>query len=254
MKEPSRPAERFDDGVKGAPGAFSTTHWSVVLKAGHDSSPDAAQALERLCRTYWYPLYVVVRRRGYSPEDAQDLTQEFFARFLEHKYVALADKSRGKFRTFLLRSLEHFLINEWNKATAVKRGGARQVIAWNEEDAENRYLLERADDAAPDKIFEKRWAMSLLNEVMGRLREEYSEPGRRQLFDSLKVSVWGEPTDTSYQEIGAKLGMAEGALKVAAHRLRQRYRELLRTEVARTVSSAAEVDEELRHLAAVLRS
>lgn len=237
-----------------SPRYFLTTHWTVVLQAGDDSSPDAAQALERLCQTYWYPLYVVVRRRGYSPEDAQDLTQEFFARFLEHKYMALADRSRGKFRTFLLRSLEHFLINEWNRTTAVKRGGTHQVLSWDEHEAERRYSLEPADKASPDKLFEKRWAMSLLNEVMGSLRKEYSVPGKRELFEGLKLSVWGEPTESTYQEIGAQLGMAEGAVKVAAHRLRQRYRELLRTEVARTVSSSAEVDDELRYLAAALRS
>jgi RNA polymerase sigma-70 factor (ECF subfamily) len=235
-------------------GAFSTTHWSVVLEAGGGNSAESAAALERLCQTYWYPLYVFVRRKGHSPDDAQDLTQEFFARLLEHKYIALADQSRGKFRTFLIRSLEHFLINEWAKGQAAKRGGRQQVISWDEEEIEKRYLAERADGEAPDKLFEKRWAMRLLGLVMTQLEQEFSEPDKRELFEALKNSIWGDTSAVSYQEIGTKLGMSEGAVKVAAHRLRQRYRELLRAEVACTVSGPAEVDEELKYLASVLRS
>ena len=224
------------------------------MEAGGPESPESVAALERLCQSYWYPLYVVVRRKGHSPHDAQDLTQEFFARFLERKYVALADQSRGKFRTFMLRSLEHFLINEWEKATAAKRGGERRSISWDAQDAESRYLLEPADVASPDKVFEKRWAMSLLDLVMSRLREEYSTPEKRQFFDAVKNSLWGESAAVPYAEIGARLGMAEGAVKVAAYRMRERYRELLRAEVGHTVSTSAEVDEELRYLAAALRS
>jgi RNA polymerase sigma-70 factor (ECF subfamily) len=234
--------------------AFVTTHWSVVLQAGADDSIASASALERLCQTYWYPLYVFVRRKGHSPHDAQDLTQEFFARFLEKKYVALADQGRGKFRTFLLRSLEHFLINEWQKGQAAKRGGTHRVISWDEDEVEQRYLAERANGEAPDKVFEKRWAMSVLEQVMVHLRQEFSEPDKQELFDSLKQSIWGETSTVSYETIGAKLRMTEGAVKIAAHRLRQRYRELLRAEVAQTVGSSAEVDEELKYLAAVLRS
>jgi len=199
-------------------------------------------------------VYAFVRRKGHSPEDAQDLTQEFFARFLEHKYVALADQSRGKFRTFLIRSLEHFLINEWQKARAGKRGGNHQVISWNEVEAENLYSLERVDGMTPDRIFEKRWATSLLDTVMKRLRAEFSTPEKRELFEALKQTVWGQSPEVSYKEMGAKLGMAEGAVKVAAHRLRLGYRDLLKQEVARTVSSPEEVEEELRYLAGVLRS
>ena len=233
-------------------GVFSTTHWSVVLEAG-GNSPESQTALERLCQLYWYPLYVFIRRKGHTPHDAQDLTQEFFARFLERKYIALADQSRGKFRTFLLRSLEHFLINEWTKGQAAKRGGATRMVSWDEQDAENRYLLEPSDAASPDKAYEKRYAMSLLERVMERLRAEFSED-KRQLFDELKATIWGEQTEASYEQIGAKMGMTEGAVKVAAHRLRQRYRELLREEVGYTVSSLSEVDEELKYLAAMLRS
>jgi RNA polymerase sigma-70 factor (ECF subfamily) len=234
-------------------GTFSTTHWSVVLEARKSDSPGAEAALERLCRTYWYPLYVFVRRKGHSPEDAQDLTQEFFARFLERKYFALAEQGRGKFRTFLLRSLEHFLINEWAKTQAAKRGGPNRTISWDETAAEERYAKESVDGEAPDAVYEKRWALSLLEQVMEQLRAEFAGP-RRELFDALKMSLWGEPAEDSYQAIGAKLGMAPGAVKVAAHRMRQRYRDLLRAEVALTVSTPAEVDEELRHLAAILRS
>jgi len=222
------------------------------MEAGHETAPGAAEALERLCKSYWYPLYVFVRRKGHSPEDAQDLTQEFFARFIEKKYVGLADQGRGKFRTFLLRSLEHFLINEWTKSRAAKRGGTTRTISWDEQEAEQRYLLELADATAPDKAYEKRWAMSLLEQVLAHLQEEFKSD-RADLFDALKKTVWGEATDASYQKIGAELGMGEGAVKVAAHRMRHRYRELLRAEVARTVASSAEVDEELRDLAAVLR-
>jgi RNA polymerase sigma-70 factor (ECF subfamily) len=241
-----------DEAAKQA--TFATTHWSVVLEAGQGDSTKAAEALERLCKTYWYPLYVFIRRKGHSPTDAQDLTQEFFARFLERKYIALADQSRGKFRTFVLRSLEHFLINEWSKATAAKRGGPHGTISWDAQDAESRYLMEPADSLSPDKVFEKRWAMALLDKVIAQLREEFAASGKGDLFEALKGSVWGEQTPLSYQEIGGKLGMAEGAVKVAVHRMRQRYRQLLRAEVAETVAESGKVDEELRELAAVLRS
>ena len=232
---------------------FFTTHWSVVLAAGNGVSPAAQAALERLCQTYWYPLYVFVRRKGHSADDAQDLTQEFFARFLEKRYVALADQTRGKFRSFLLRSLEHFLVNEWTKANAEKRGGTAPKISWDEAQAEGRYSHERMDGMAPDKLYEKQWAMSLLEKVIERLRVDLADEASG-LFEALKPTIWGEPTDSSYQEIASKVGMTEGAVKVAAHRMRQRYRELLRNEVAHTVATAAEVDEELRYLAAVLRS
>jgi RNA polymerase sigma-70 factor (ECF subfamily) len=233
---------------------FSTTHWSVVLEAGQKDAPGAEKALERLCQTYWYPLYVFIRRKGHPPHDAQDLTQEFFARFLEKNYVSLADQSRGKFRTFLLRSLEHFLINEWTKAQTAKRGGPHKTLSWDEQEAERRFSAEAVDGIPPDKAFEKRWAMSLLDEVMAQLGTEFSGTDKRRLYEALKGSVMGDQSTVSYQEIGASQGMAEGAVKVAAHRMRQRYRELLRAEVGRTVATSAEVDEELRYLAGVLRS
>jgi RNA polymerase sigma factor (sigma-70 family) len=247
------PDAQSDDRAHDRP-EFTTTHWSVVREAGQPGSPGATGALERLCQCYWYPLYAFVRRKGHSAHDAQDLTQEFFARFLERKYVALADQSRGKFRNFLIKSIEHFLINEWNKGRAAKRASLGQIISWDEQEAEKRYLLEPSGNATPEAIFEKRWAMSLLESALARLGEEFSAPGKRELFAALKFSVWGEQVESSYQEIAAKFGMGEGAVKGAVHRLRHRYRELLRAEVAETVATAAEVDEELRHLAVVLRS
>jgi RNA polymerase sigma-70 factor (ECF subfamily) len=234
-------------------GVFSTTHWSVVLEAGQGNSPGADHALEQLCQVYWYPIYAFVRRKGYSPEDAQDLTQDFFARLLEKKYLSLADQSRGKFRTFLLRSLENFLINEWTKARAAKRGGTHSIISWDEH-AEERYRIEPLDGEAPDKVFEKRWATTLVEQVMGRLRDDYSRSGKLELFEALKSKAWGDHDAESYKVLGAHLGMEEVAVKVAAHRIRERYRELLRSEVAQTVATPTEVDEELRYLVSVLRS
>jgi RNA polymerase sigma factor (sigma-70 family) len=235
-------------------GAFSTTHWSVVLEAGQEDSPEANEALERLCQSYWYPLYTFVRRQGYSPEDAQDLTQGFFARFLEHKYVALASRNRGKFRTFLLTSLRHFLVNEWEKARAEKRGGWQTMLTGGPQEAEDRYLAELDPGLAPDKIYEKRWAISLLETTLANLRQEFSAAGKGPVFEALKIHLWGGRDDQSYTELGAELGMTEGAVKVAVHRLRQRYRELLRAEIAHTVATPAEVDEELRYLVSVIRS
>jgi RNA polymerase sigma factor (sigma-70 family) len=247
-------SEEHLDLARDVAGSFTTTHWSVVARAGEGDSPAASLALERLCQSYWYPLYVFVRRQGHSYDDAQDLTQEFFARFLERKYVELADQSRGRFRTFLLRSMEHFLINEWTKGRAAKRGGSQKVISWDEREAETRYLAESSDQLSPDKIFEKRWATNLLERVLARLGGEFSAPEKRKLFDILKQSLGGENTTESYQTIGIQLGMTEGAVKVAVHRLRHRYRELLRAEVAETVATQAEVDEELRYLISVIRS
>jgi RNA polymerase sigma factor (sigma-70 family) len=248
------PATPQPEGNNGKNREFTTTHWSVVLEAGQKDSPGAVEALERLCRMYWYPLYVFIRRKGHSPHDAQDLTQEFFARFLEKQYIALADQSRGKFRTFLIRSLEHFLINEWIKGQAIKRPGAHHIICWEEAQAEQRYLAEGADGVPPDKMFIKRWAMSLLEQVMGNLRQEFCTTKEKAVFEALKASVWGEETAVPYEKIGAQLGMTEGAVKGAAYRMRHRYRELLRAEVAQTVATAAEVDDELRYLVAALRS
>ena len=233
-------------------GAFATTHWSVVLAAGYTSVPGAQEALETLCRTYWYPLYVYVRRQGQSPHDAQDLTQEFFARLLAKKHLRLADPDRGKFRAFLLKSLKHFLVNEWKKARTQKRGGGQCVIALDADVAESRYAAEPALALTLDQVYEKRWAVTLLETVLAGLRESYAASGRLPVFETLKGFIWGEQATLAYTAVAPQLGLTEGAVKVAVHRLRSRYRELLRAEIAKTVATPGEVDEELQHLIAVL--
>ena len=233
-------------------GEFCTTHWSVVLEAGRENSPEAAQALERLCGAYWYPLYAYVRRQGHGPDDAQDLVQEFFARLLERNYLRLADRERGRFRTFLLTSLKHFLINEWNKANRAKRGGGRQIISLDAEKIETRFLAEPADERSPDKAFERRWAKVLLDRVLDELQGEFAAAGRGQVFDELKSFLTGEENEGSYADIGGRARMTEGNLKVTVHRMRRRYRELLRAEIARTVEDPETIDEEIRQLAAAL--
>jgi RNA polymerase sigma factor (sigma-70 family) len=231
---------------------FATTHWSVVLAAGHSSVPGAQEALETLCRTYWYPLYVYVRGQGQSPHDAQDLTQEFFARLLEKKYLRLADPDRGKFRAFLLKSLKHFLVNEWEKARTQKRGGGQCAIPLDADIAESRYTAEPVQALTLDQVYEKRWAVTLIEAVLARLRENYEADGRLPVFETLKGFIWGDQSMLSYAEVAPQLGLTEGAVKVAVHRLRGRYRELLRAEIAKTVATPGEVDEELQHLIAVL--
>jgi RNA polymerase sigma factor (sigma-70 family) len=244
-----------DQSVTGGAAAreFNTTHWSVVLAAAETHSPAASAALERLCRDYWYPLYAHVRRQGRSHEDAQDLTQQFFVRLLERRDLGKAEQNRGRFRTFLLSALNNFLINEWEKATADKRGGGRPCSSLEEQQAEKRFALEPADADAPDTLFDKRWAAALLERSLAKLREEFAAAGRGRLFDSLKELVWGEKTGVSRAELGKQLGLSEGAVNVAAHRMRERYRELLRAEVAHTVATPAEIDAELRYLISVLR-
>ncbi len=233
---------------------FTTTHWSAVLLAGGDTSAEADRALEDLCRTYWYPLYAYVRRQGRSADDAQDLTQEFFARLLERKHLRLADPDRGRFRTFLLSSLKNFLINEWERARAAKRGGTSVTFSLDQQDADGRYLAEPADGLTPERIYEKRWAVTLLERVLASLREKYVAQDKALLFETLKPYVCGDAMADGYDEIAARLGMSAGAVRVAMHRLREAYRELLRAEVSRTVGTPADVDQELRHLAAALRS
>jgi RNA polymerase sigma-70 factor (ECF subfamily) len=231
---------------------FVTTRWSVVLSAGNQASPGSTNALESLCRVYWFPLYAYVRRCGYSPGDAQDLTQAFFARLLEKNWLADARRERGRFRSFLLASMKHFLANEWDKAQAQKRGGRAQVIPLQTDTAETRYLHEPADDDTPDKAFDRRWALAVLDRVLALLREEYVGSGRGELYEQLRTTLEGARTAAPYASIAARLGLTEGAVKVAVHRLRQRYREILREEIAQTVETAAQVEEELRHLFAAL--
>jgi RNA polymerase sigma factor (sigma-70 family) len=232
--------------------AFVTTHWSVVLSAGRSDSTHARDALERLCRAYWFPIYAFVRRQGHGPQDAQDLTQEFFARLLEKKYFAGVDRSKGRFRSFLLASLKHFLANEWDKARAQKRGGGQALIPIDVKTAESSCGFEPADNSTAEKIFERRWALTLLDQVLRRLREEHVRDGKEKLFEQLKSTLTETSRSVSYAEIANRLGASEGAVKVAVHRLRQRYRELLRAEIADTVATPGEIDDEIRNLFAAL--
>ncbi len=232
--------------------AFVTTRWSAVLSAGEQDSPEAARALEQLCRSYWFPLYAHVRRLGNQPADAEDLTQAFFAKLLEKDWLAAADRERGRFRTFLLSSLKHFLSNEWDKARAQKRGGHVTIVPLDAPAGETRLQHEPSTPAMPDREFDRRWALALLDTVLGRLEREHAENGKSRLFESLKVTIGGDRSGIHYAELGRALGMSEGSVRVAVHRLRQRYRELLRAEIAQTVSTEQEVDDELRYLFAAL--
>jgi DNA-directed RNA polymerase specialized sigma24 family protein len=231
---------------------FRTTHWSAVLAVGDGSSPEAMQALAELCRTYWYPLYAYVRRKGHEVADAQDLTQEFFARFLEKNYFGLADRRKGKFRSFLLASLEHFLAKEWNRAHRLKRGGGQTIIRWDHCDAEERYRLEPADEATPERIYERRWALTVLEQAMAALEAEYTAAGKKHLYEQLRVFISGEDDPAAYTDLAMGLQMSEGAVRVAAHRLRQRYAEAVRLELAKLVQKPEEIEAELRHLFAAL--
>jgi RNA polymerase sigma-70 factor (ECF subfamily) len=224
----------------------------VVLAAGQGSVPSAEAALEKLCRTYWFPLYAFARRQGNSPEDAQDLTQDFFARLLEKKYLAKADPERGKFRTFLLGSLKNFLVNEWKRAGRLKRGGGSEFLSIDTEAAEERYAAEAHSEFNPDAEYETRWAVTLIEQVLSALRQEFNASDKAKLFEELKGFIWGAKSTASYAEIAARLDLSEGNVKVAVHRLRQRFRELLRAEVAHTVSGPEDIDVELRHLIHVL--
>ncbi len=232
---------------------FATTHWSVVLAAGRGDSPQAQASLEKLCQTYWCPLYAYVRRRGYAEADAKDLTQAFFAWLLERDWLERADQQRGRFRSFLLSSFNGFLANEWNRARAQKRGGGR-VISLSFDPADPRCGWEPADNVTPEQAFEWRWAVTLLDEVMSRLREDYTRQDKADLFEQLKPCLLGERAAQPYAALASKLGMTEGSVKVAVHRLRQRYRQLLREEIANTVAQSEDIEEEMRHLFAVLAS
>ena len=232
--------------------AFVTTQWSAVLAAGRSDTACSQAALEQLCRVYWYPLYAYVRRRGQSPHDAQDLTQEFFARLLERNWLARADQTRGRFRTFLLTTLERFLANEWDKVRALKRGGGLPTLPLQFDSAETRYGAEPADTRSPEQAFERRWALTLLDEVLRRLEAEQRAEGKAGQFALLRQCLVGDRASLPYDQIAQATGLSEGAVKVAVHRLRLRYRELLRAEIANTVDSPDEVDAEMRHLFHVL--
>lgn len=231
---------------------FTTTHWSVVLAANEGGSGRAQAALSQLCRTYWYPLYAFVRRKGHGPHDAQDLTQGFFAQLLEKNYVAQADRERGRFRTFLLTALTHFLSDEWDRSQRLKRGGGQEIISLDAASAEERYRLEPADPLDAAKLFERRWVTVLFDRVLERLEEEFRDSGKGGLFDRLKGSLLAEETAPGYAQIAAELGHSEAAVKQTVHRMRRRYRELFREEIAQTVAGPDEVDAELRHIFSVV--
>jgi RNA polymerase sigma-70 factor (ECF subfamily) len=229
-------------------GFFPTTHWSVVLSSAPHESPQAAQALETLCRSYWYPLYACVRRQGHSPEDAQDLTQEFFARLLARDYIARADPHHGKFRSFLLTGLKRFLCDEWDKARRLKRGGGQAVISFDAQVAKDRYRLEPRDELTPERVFERTWAATLLERASARLQQEYANGRKGELYEHLIEFRLDAPEQPAYAVAAASLHLSESAVKSAIHRLRQRHHQLVREEIAQTVADPAELDDEIRHL------
>ncbi len=244
------PGDRDAGTPQSAAAEFTTTHWSVVLAAGQSSSPAAQAALEQLCRRYWYPLYAYVRRRGYSPEDAQDLTQSFFERLLERDLLANLRPAGARFRSFLLHALKNHLASEWTRAHAEKRGGA--ILSLDDLSPEARYAQEAAGAESPDAAFERRWASTVLQQALDRLRQEHVAAAKEPLFDLLADGLTGAAPSQPYAELAIKLGMTEAAVKMAIHRLRKRYGELLRLEVAQTVVTSAEIDQELRHLLSAL--
>jgi RNA polymerase sigma-70 factor (ECF subfamily) len=223
-----------------------------VLAAGDQSSPETEAALSRLCQSYWFPIYAFVRKKGHSPEEAQDLVQEFFAGFLEKNYVAKADRERGRFRYFLMTSAENFLYKQNDRARAQKRGGGRQLISLDWQDAEGRYSCEPRTETDPARTFEQRWAATLLNTVLARLQNEFRTNDRGELFDALQAHLWGDSESIGYAQLAERFGLTLANVKVTAHRLRQRYRELLREEIAHTVGSPDQIDDEIQHLMKVV--
>ena len=228
------------------------THWSLVLSAGKADTSGAQLALSRLCQTYWFPLYAHARRRGYNPHDAEDLTQEFFAQLFERQALVAADPNRGKFRSFLLAAMNNFLATEWAKARAQKRGGGREVLSLDLNAAEERFDLEPADASAPDKEFDRRWAYALLDEVLRQLETEFSREGKADLFATLRPTLAGGYESQPYSELAVTLDMSEAAVKVAVHRLRRRYRDLIRLEIGNTIAPSEDIEAELRHLFSAL--
>jgi RNA polymerase sigma-70 factor (ECF subfamily) len=233
-------------------GWFATTHWSVVLAAKAGAASDGAAALERLCQTYWQPLYSYIRREGHDANEAQDLTQEFFARLLARDYLKSVRPQKGKFRSFLLAYLKNFLSEQRRRNGAQKRGGGCEIVSFNEPWGETGYLREPVDDLTPDQVFERRWAQTVLQSALDRLRREYDSRGKSAEFESLQDYLPHEEGGKSYAQLGADLGMTESAVKSALHRMRQRHREILREEIAHTVARPEEIDEELRHFRTLL--
>lgn len=237
------------DCASSAPGdIFATTRWTVVLTAGQRHTPQADHALEELCKTYWFPLYAYVRRRGHTKQDAEDSVQAFFARFLAKNYLAGLNAERGRFRAFLLASLKNFLTNEWKKSQRLKRGGGDTVLSLDWETADTKFQVAATNEPSPDKAFDREWAVALLAQVIERLRAECAADGKAKQFEQLKIFLTAGKGAVPHADVARSLGMDEGAVRVATHRLRKRYRELLRDEIAHTLAAPAQVDEEMRAL------
>lgn len=250
MKQNEESAQRESD-WRPEPHEFASTHWSLVLSAGDSQAPASAQALEKLCQAYWYPLYVYVRCRGRAPEEARDLTQEFFARLLEKKWLREADPARGRFRTFLLSSMAHFLANDWRASQTLKRGGGLSPIALDALEAEERFALEPRDSASPDALYERRWALTLIGRAQDRLRDEHVMAGEGEKYAALEPALAGERTE-GYQELAMRFGVTENTVKSWVLRLRRRLRLLLLDEIAQTIGEGQDPDKELRELLAAL--
>jgi RNA polymerase sigma-70 factor (ECF subfamily) len=229
-------------------GRFMTTRWSLIVAAGNSSSERSTVALATLCEAYWYPAYAFIRRQGHDADAARDLTQEFFTRVLEKHYFSAADPSRGRFRAFLLTAIRHFLSNERDRERALKRGGGAQMLSLDVETAEGTYQLEGRDDLTPEKLFDARWASLLLDRALTRVKQEYVTASKAALFDALKGFLTGASDDVPYADAARALRLSEGAVKVAVHRLRRRFRDALVREIAETVSDPADIDAEIRHL------
>src|SRR5262245_12596565 len=234
------------------PAHFRTTHWSVVLQAGKSDTPESAQALERLCRAYWHPLYGFVRRQGYGPDDAKDLVQGFFAGLLQRQGLERIDPAKGRFRSFLLASIAHHLNNERQRERAQKRGGGSETISFDAQSEEERYLIEPTHQATPERMFEQRWAHAVLEQAVARLRDELAAAGHAQRFDVLKDFLSESADGKSYAEAADQLGVSVAAVTSIIHRMRERYRELFRDEIAQTVADPADIEDEIRHLIEVL--
>lgn len=231
---------------------FRTTHWSVVLSAREHWSDQSVEALERLCRTYWYPIYVFIRRRGHGPHESEDLTQGFFTKLLEKNYLEAADRGKGRFRTFLLTAVTRFLANEWDRGRAQKRGGKHVTFSLDDLAPEGMEAYDPPSDQTPEHLYERQWAEAVLQQVLSRLRREFDGVGRSGVFDELKNFLLEEKGAVSYAEVAARLNLSLAALKSSVFRLRQRYRDLLQDEIANTVASEQEVEEEIRYLLSVL--
>jgi DNA-directed RNA polymerase specialized sigma24 family protein len=233
---------------------FHATSWTLIKAAADNPTTDSRLALASLCQTYWHPVYAFIRRKGYDQEQAQDLTQSFFALLLEKNYLADADRQRGKFRSFLLTSVRHFLANEWDRQKTQKRGGGQAAVSFDLVEAERWYVPALVEETTPESLFEQRWALSLLEHVMTRLRAEFAATGKSDQFEKLAIFLDSDSEDARYKELADSMGLSHGALRMLVHRMRRRYRRLLREEIAQTVSTPEETDEEIHFLLSTLSS